>query len=364
MFPFFLVNMLMGLTPMPVLPFALVSQVGMLPGTIVYVNAGTQLAALTSLRGHPLAAGAGLIGPAGGCPLDRAAAPGPLEDSGSCIGPGSRPPVFDRNLIVIGAGAAGLVTSYIAATVKARVTLVEADQMGGDCLNTGCVPSKALIRTARLAARLRHGDRYGLAPQDPQLDLRRGAGTGAAKVAAVAPHDSVERYTALGVDVRLGHARLVNPWTVAITASDGSEPAHRPVHRAGHRRQSGGSATSPASKPCGRSPAKPSGTPCGTAPTPPLDAGAGRWTDRLRTLPGPGPTGAAGHPDAAQAACCSAARIRRWGSGAAGPGSRRGEGDHRQPGCERRRAPGSPGRERAGVVAEVERPRPHRDDRR
>ena len=220
--PFFLVNLLMGLTPMPLRSFAVVSQLGMLPATLVYVNAGTQLAQLTSLSG--------LLSPA-------------LLASFALLGllpwivklllgrwrlwqlyrPWSRPRHFDRNLIVIGAGAAGLVTAYIAATVRAKVTLVERHRMGGDCLNTGCVPSKALISSARLAARLRHADRYGLSPLEPRVDLRRVLERVRQKVAAIAPHDSVDRYTALGVDVRLGHARLVSPWEVAITAADGTE---------------------------------------------------------------------------------------------------------------------------------------------
>ncbi|MEA5390413.1 FAD-dependent oxidoreductase [Cyanobium gracile UHCC 0139] len=220
--PFVLVNLLMGLTPMPLLPFALVSQLGMLPATLVYVNAGTQLGQLTSLSGllsPALLASFALLGLLpwivklllGRWRLWRLYRPWP------------RPRRFDRNLIVIGAGAAGLVTAYIAATVRAKVTLVEQHRMGGDCLNTGCVPSKALISTARLAARLRHADRYGLTPQEPRVELRRVLERVRQKVAAVAPHDSVERYTALGVDVRLGQARLISPWSVAITAADGSE---------------------------------------------------------------------------------------------------------------------------------------------
>ncbi len=220
--PFFLVNLLMGLTPMPLLPFAFVSQLGMLPATLVYVNAGTQLAQLTSLTG--------LVSPG-------------LLGSFALLGllpwivklllarwrlwrlyrPWNRPRHFDRNLIVIGAGAAGLVTAYIGATVRAKVTLVERHRMGGDCLNTGCVPSKALISSARLAARLRHADRYGLSPLEPRVDLRRVLERVRQKVAAITPHDSVERYTALGVDVRLGQARLLSPWEVAITAADGTE---------------------------------------------------------------------------------------------------------------------------------------------
>jgi pyruvate/2-oxoglutarate dehydrogenase complex dihydrolipoamide dehydrogenase (E3) component/uncharacterized membrane protein YdjX (TVP38/TMEM64 family) len=220
--PFFLINILMGLTAMPVLRYALVSQVGMLPGTIVYVNAGTQLAALTSLRGI-------LSPPVLGSLLLLALFPWIVKlllgiyQRWQIYRPWQRPRHFDRNLIVIGAGAAGLVTSYIAATVKARVTLVEASRMGGDCLNTGCVPSKALITTARLAARLRRGERYGLPSQQLSLDLPQVLERVKRKVEAVAPHDSVERYTGLGVDVRLGHARLIDPWTVAIHGADGTE---------------------------------------------------------------------------------------------------------------------------------------------
>ena len=268
-FPFFLINILMGLTEMPVLRYALVSQVGMLPGTIVYVNAGTQLAALTSLKGI-------LSPPVLGSLALLAVFPWIVKlllgwwTTWQLYRPWQRPSRFDRNLIVIGAGAAGLVTSYIAATVKARVTLVEADQMGGDCLNTGCVPSKALIRTARLAARLRHGDRYGLPPQHLQLHLPEVLERVQAKVTAVAPHDSVERYTALGVDVRLGHARLVTPWTVAITAKDGSETTltSRSIVLA-----TGASPVVPkipGIETVAASTSETSGTICGTAPTPPL----------------------------------------------------------------------------------------------
>ena len=221
-FPFFLVNLLMGLTPMPLLPFAFVSQLGMLPATVVYVNAGTQLAQLTGLRGILSPALLGSFALLGLLPWIVRLLQGRWR-LWQLYRPWSRPRSFDRNLIVIGAGAAGLVTAYIAATVRARVTLIEQHRMGGDCLNTGCVPSKALISTARLAARLRRADHYGLTPQEPQVDLRRVLQRVRSKVAAIAPHDSVERYTALGVDVRLGHARLLSPWAVAITGPDGRE---------------------------------------------------------------------------------------------------------------------------------------------
>jgi pyruvate/2-oxoglutarate dehydrogenase complex dihydrolipoamide dehydrogenase (E3) component len=134
----------------------------------------------------------------------------------------SRPARFDRNMVVIGAGAAGLVTAYIAAAVKARVTLVETHRMGGDCLNYGCVPSKALIRSSRLAQQMRHADRLGLEPAIPRVDFRRVMQRVREVIRAIEPHDSIARYRALGVDVRQGHARIVDPWTVEIREADGA----------------------------------------------------------------------------------------------------------------------------------------------
>ena len=132
-----------------------------------------------------------------------------------------KPRRFDRNLIVIGAGAGGLVTAYIAAAVKAKVTLVEAHHMGGDCLNTGCVPSKALIRAARLLADLRRAGEYGIHTEPPRVDFAAVMDRVRRVIRQVEPHDSAERYTALGVEVIRGHARLTSPWTVAIHTDDG-----------------------------------------------------------------------------------------------------------------------------------------------
>lgn len=132
-----------------------------------------------------------------------------------------KPARYDRNLVVIGAGAAGLVTAYIGAATRAKVTLVEAGQMGGECLNTGCVPSKALIRSAKLAQQLRQAERYGLGRMEPALDFRRVMQRVRDVVQTIAPHDSVERYTALGVEVLQGQARLLDPWTVEVRLHDG-----------------------------------------------------------------------------------------------------------------------------------------------
>ena len=132
-----------------------------------------------------------------------------------------KPAHFDRNLIVIGAGAGGLVTAYIAAAVKAKVTLIEADKMGGDCLNFGCVPSKALIKSAKLANQIHHADRYGLESAQPRFSFRKVMQRVHEVIRAVEPHDSIERYTGLGVEVLQGYAKLVDPWTVEITLNDG-----------------------------------------------------------------------------------------------------------------------------------------------
>jgi pyruvate/2-oxoglutarate dehydrogenase complex dihydrolipoamide dehydrogenase (E3) component/uncharacterized membrane protein YdjX (TVP38/TMEM64 family) len=221
LFPFWLVNLLMALTPLRAAPFYGVSQLGMLPGTAVFVNAGTQLAAvgaLSDVLSAPLLASFVLLGV---FPLLAKGLMGWLQRRKVYAGY-QRPKRFDRNLIVIGAGAGGLVTSYIAAAVKARVTLIEAHQMGGDCLNYGCVPSKALIRSAKAAQALREAEAFGLQPVQAEVDFAAVMARVQQVVRDIEPHDSVERYTALGVDVVQGRARLLDPWSVEIARADGA----------------------------------------------------------------------------------------------------------------------------------------------
>jgi pyruvate/2-oxoglutarate dehydrogenase complex dihydrolipoamide dehydrogenase (E3) component/uncharacterized membrane protein YdjX (TVP38/TMEM64 family) len=221
-FPFFLVNLLLGLTAMKARTFYWVSQLGMLAGTVVYVNAGTQLARIDSL--------AGIVSPGlllsfallGVFPLIANRIVESVR-ARRVYARWPKPRRFSRNLVVIGAGSAGLVTAYIAAAVKARVTLVEKHKMGGDCLNTGCVPSKALIRSARFLSQQRRAEEFG---------LRRPAGTDFSfadvmervqgVVRAVEPHDSVERYSGLGVEVIEGSAKIVSPWAVEVTRHGGA----------------------------------------------------------------------------------------------------------------------------------------------
>lgn len=220
-FPFFLINLLMGLTPIPTRTFYWVSQLGMLAGTVVYVNAGTQLGRIDRLSGIVSPALLASFALLGVFPLIARRALALLERR-RVYSRWQRPRRFDRNLIVIGAGAAGLVSAYIAATVRAKVSLIEAHKMGGDCLNTGCVPSKALIRTARLAHQMRHADRYGFEPGEPKLRFRETMARVRAVIAAIEPHDSVERYSSLGVEVLEGYARIVDPWTVEVASAEGS----------------------------------------------------------------------------------------------------------------------------------------------
>lgn len=220
-FPFFLINLLMGLTPMSARTFYWVSQVGMLAGTLVFVNAGTQLAQLQSLSG--------ILSPEllfsfvllGVFPMIAKKITTWLQRR-RVYAKWQRPVKFDRNLIVIGGGAAGLVSAYIAAAVKAKVTLVETHKMGGDCLNYGCVPSKALIKSAKLAHQMRHAEHYGLNAGEPDFSFSKVMARVHRVISEVAPHDSVERYTSLGVDVLQGYARITDPWTVEIKLNDGT----------------------------------------------------------------------------------------------------------------------------------------------
>lgn len=214
-FPFFVVNLLSGLTSLPTRTFYWVSQLGMLPATIVYVLAGTQLAQVRSL-GDILSPGLlGALVALGVLPLVLKALLGWLNARRVYAGH-RRPKRFDYNLIAIGAGSAGLVTTYIGAAVKAKVALIEKHRMGGDCLNTGCVPSKALIRSARLLAEAREAQKYGLNSLTADFDFATVMERVQRVVAKVEPHDSVERYTGLGVDVIEGAARLVSPWEVEV----------------------------------------------------------------------------------------------------------------------------------------------------
>ena len=221
LFPFFVINLLMGLTSIRTRTFYWVSQLGMLAGTLVFVNAGTQLAKLDSLSGilsPTLLASFALLGI---FPL-LAKKLATFVQKRKVYAGWSKPARFDRNLVVIGAGAGGLVSAYIAAAVKARVTLIESHRMGGDCLNTGCVPSKALIRSARFLRGVRDAASFGVINACADADFSRIMARVRDVVSRVEPHDSVERYSKLGVEVLQGHARITSPWTVEVASETGT----------------------------------------------------------------------------------------------------------------------------------------------
>ncbi len=214
-FPFFVINLAMGLTAIRAWTFYWVSQLGMLAGTFVFVNAGRELGQLESLSGilnlRLLLAFAAL----GLLPLIARKALNGWRAHRVYKG-WTKPRKFDRNLVVIGAGAAGLVTSYIAATVRAKVTLIEKAEMGGDCLNRGCVPSKALVRAARVASEIQQGERFGVTAGNVEVDFAKVMGHVRESIRDIEPHDSPERYRKLGVDVIQGEAKIVSPWEVEV----------------------------------------------------------------------------------------------------------------------------------------------------
>ncbi|MDH3546348.1 MAG: FAD-dependent oxidoreductase, partial [Gammaproteobacteria bacterium] len=237
-FPFFVINLVAGLTPLRAWTFYWVSQLGMLPGTIVYVNAGTQLGQVSStgdilspslIGAFVLLALLPFLARWGLAWLQERRVRARFE----------RPKNFDYNLIVIGGGSAGLVTAYITATINAKVALIERDKMGGECLNTGCVPSKALLKSAGLVAAARDSKKLGIRKMAAEFAFTDVMQRVHDVIAKIAPHDSVERYTKLGVDCIKGEAKVVSPWEVevdgrrlsarALVIATGSQPVVPPI---------------------------------------------------------------------------------------------------------------------------------------
>jgi dihydrolipoamide dehydrogenase len=220
-FPFFVINLVMGLTPIRTRTFYWVSQVGMLAGTVVYVNVGTQLARIESLGdivSPGLLTAFALLGL---FPLIAKKVIDMLK-ARKVYAKWPRPARYDYNMVVIGAGSAGLVSAYIAAATKAKVALVERHKMGGDCLNTGCVPSKALIRSAKLLSHIARAQEFGIREARAQFDFAEAMERVAHVVKTVEPHDSIERYTGLGVECVTGTAKITTPWTVEVQTAAGT----------------------------------------------------------------------------------------------------------------------------------------------
>jgi pyruvate/2-oxoglutarate dehydrogenase complex dihydrolipoamide dehydrogenase (E3) component/uncharacterized membrane protein YdjX (TVP38/TMEM64 family) len=218
--PFFLINLAMGLTPIGIWTFYWVSQLGMFPATVLYVNAGTQLARLDSVQGILSWQLIGAFVLLGIFPL---VAKKSIEfvKARRVYARWTKPRRFDRNLIVIGAGSAGLVAAYIAAAVRAKVTLIEKQRMGGDCLNTGCVPSKALIKSARVLSQIKRAKEFGFKGATVDFDFAEVMERVQRVIRTVEPHDSAERYTQLGVECVEGEARITSPWRVEVRNASG-----------------------------------------------------------------------------------------------------------------------------------------------
>ncbi len=214
-FPFFIINLVMGLTPIKTHIYYGVSQIGMLPATIIIVNAGTQLASLESASG--------IISPGilfsfvllGVFPFIARWLTAMIRQR-KVMSKFNKPEQYDYNMVVIGGGAAGLVASYIAAAVNAKVALIESNKMGGDCLNTGCVPSKALIASAKLASLVKRADEFGFDTADVSFDFTKVMDRVHQIIKKIEPHDSIERYTQLGVECIKGHAQIISPFKVQV----------------------------------------------------------------------------------------------------------------------------------------------------
>jgi len=236
--PFFVINLVMGLTPMKTIPFFFVSQIGMLAGTIVFVNAGTQLAQIESLSG--------ILSPKiifsfvllGIFPL-LARKLVTIYKGKKVLKKFAKPKSFDYNMVIIGAGSAGLVTSYIGAATKGKVALIEKHKMGGDCLNTGCVPSKALIRSAKFMADVKKCQSLGFKNVQVDFEFSDVMERVQRVIKTIEPHDSVERYSKLGVECHTGEARIKSPYEVEvngkvlttrnIVVGTGARPAIPPI---------------------------------------------------------------------------------------------------------------------------------------
>ena len=236
--PFFVINLVMGLLPISILSFYLTSQIGMLAGTIVYVNAGTALGNLNSLSGilSPELIGSFVL--LGLFPLIAKKVLNSYKDR-KYLRRYKKPKSYDYNLIVIGGGSAGLVTAYIAAAAQSKVALIEKHKMGGDCLNTGCVPSKSLLRSAKFLADVKKSAQLGIAKASVDFEFADVMERVQKIVKKIEPHDSMERYRSLGVECFDGSAQIKSPYEVevngkvlttkSIVIASGAGPAIPPI---------------------------------------------------------------------------------------------------------------------------------------
>lgn len=215
LFPFFMINLLMGLTPIRATSFYFVSQAGMLIGTAVYVNAGSELAQISSVSG--LLSGSVLFSLVllGLFPLLAKFIVNSIQRN-KVMKKYPKPKKFDANVVVIGAGSAGLVASLIVAGAKAKVMLIEKHKMGGDCLNTGCVPSKSILRSGRIMSYIRRAGEFGIDGASGEVNFSEVMRRVQNVIKTIEPHDSVERFTSLGVECIIGEASIESPFSVSV----------------------------------------------------------------------------------------------------------------------------------------------------
>jgi len=218
-FPFFMVNLLMALTPISARTYYIVSQIGMLPATFIFVNAGTELAKISSvddILSIPLLLSLLLLAclPFISKQLAKRVSCWRLYKSWQ------RPKKFDYHTIVIGGGAAGLVAAYTTQTLQGKVALIEKHQMGGDCLNTGCVPSKSILRTAKFIHDIGQHSNYGVQQAEFKLQFQQVMQRVREKISTIAPKDSIKRYNDMGVDCFQAHAQLLSPWQVEAVSKN------------------------------------------------------------------------------------------------------------------------------------------------
>ena len=213
--PFFIINVAMGMTKIKVSTFFIASQLGMLAGTAVYVNAGKQLGQINNLS-DVLTLEIGLAFSLLGITPILSKRVLELVREKRAYSKFVRPKTIDNDLIVIGAGSGGLVAALIAVTARAKVVLIEKGKMGGDCLNTGCIPSKTLIRSARFSADVQRAVDFGFKPLTCSFDFTEIMARTKRVIAKIEPHDSAERYESLGVEVYSGTAKIISPWEVLV----------------------------------------------------------------------------------------------------------------------------------------------------
>lgn len=215
LFPFFLINLVMALTPIRAWTFYWVSQIGMFPATLIYVNAGTQLAKISSIKdiaSPSLLVALSLLG------LLPFITKGLMSfiNSQRVYKTFNKPSSFQYNTIVLGGGSAGLVSAYTTRTLQGKVALIEKHAMGGDCLNTGCVPSKAILRSAKLVADIKSHADFGLSDAHYDVEFKNIMARVKNKIATIEPKDSIQRYSELGVDCEQGEAKVISPWEVSV----------------------------------------------------------------------------------------------------------------------------------------------------